>query len=85
MSDQYVTEVPVTESGNLACPFCGGVSLTLIVSRAKPDISWITCNRCGATGPNMIAPIGWNMRAFGESLYFRSQDFEQLKQLDLFT
>lgn len=70
-----VSEVPMTEKGNLACPFCGGVQLSRI--QYKSDVSWVQCENCGATGPNLNPEIGWNVRAFTEAVYLRTKDIEQ--------
>ena len=82
---KYLTEVPMTPKGNLACPFCGGVKLTRIESK-KPTpegkiVTWVHCDRCGATGPNTSDPnVGWNTRSFEERLYFRAQDEEAVQE-----
>lgn len=63
---QLVAEMPVTELGNLACPFCGGVKLSRLSPKNAPLLQWVQCDTCGATGPNTAeANEGWNTRAFG--------------------
>jgi predicted RNA-binding Zn-ribbon protein involved in translation (DUF1610 family) len=75
-----MAHIPMTAKGNLACPFCGQVKLSRIQPRADSKVFWIHCDTCGATGPNMKPDISWNMRAFGESVFARPDDFKKLKR-----
>lgn len=77
----FFSEIPTSDKGNLACPFCGHTKLSLIASKKEPHWSWVQCDTCGATGPNLGGNVTWNTRAFGENLYFRSQDADQLKTI----
>jgi predicted RNA-binding Zn-ribbon protein involved in translation (DUF1610 family) len=76
-----MSTMPVTDQGNLACPFCGGVKLSRISKRDDLLVFWIQCDQCGATGPNLKSDITWNVRAYGEHLYFRQQDAKAVEEV----
>src|SRR5690606_32719234 len=41
---------PRTLLGNLPCPFCGSVNLSLIVAKSNGH-GWVQCESCAASGP----------------------------------
>jgi len=49
--------------GTIACPFCGGESLTIHTQQGDP---FVECDKCGASGPPaptvMDAVASWHER-----------------------
>lgn len=58
---------PRSVSGRVPCPFCGSISLSLIVFGADKKPLLIQCKKCGATGPSgkTVEEMNalWDMRA----------------------
>lgn len=80
---QLADRVPLSPHGNMPCPFCGSVELSLITLREKPDHQFIQCEQCLANGPSCdgreTAAIHWNKRAHGREIFIRLEDAEKLK------
>ena len=53
------------------CPFCGSTNLV-------DHKNYIVCNFCGACGPELGAPVDWNIRQ-EDSLLKNSQSFGKIK------